>query len=65
MEHIVMMLTAIMVITVGSIKTKRKTTDQEKFRTMAKWYAIGLFLILASIPWGVLFLVNRPLLRAF
>jgi hypothetical protein len=65
LEHIVMMVTAITVITIGSIKTKRRTTDQEKFKTMATWYSIGLLLILASIPWGVLFLVNRPFFRSF
>ena len=65
MEHMVMMLTAITVITIGSIKTKRKNTDQAKFKTMAIWYSVGLFLILASIPWGILFLVSRPLLRSF
>jgi len=65
MEHIVMMLTAITVITIGSVKTKRKNTDKEKFKAMAIWYSVGLFLILASIPWGILFLVHRPLLRSF
>lgn len=65
MEHIVMMLTAVTVITIGSIKTKQKSTDREKFKTMAIWYGIGLFLILVSIPWGILFLVSRPLLRSF
>ena len=65
MEHIVMMTSAITIITIGSIKTKRSTIDQEKFKTMAKWYSIGLLLILASIPWGILFLVNRPLVRMF
>jgi hypothetical protein len=65
MEHIVMMLSAITVITIGSIKTKRETNDRQKFKTMAKWYMIGFVLILASIPWGILFLVNRPLFRLF
>lgn len=65
MEHVVMMLTAITVITVGSIKAKRRPTDQEKFKTIAIWYSVGLFFILTSIPWGILFLVGRPLLRSF
>jgi len=65
MEHIVTMLTAITIITIGSVKTKRKNTDREKFKTMAIWYSVGLFLILASIPWGILFLVSRPYLRLF
>lgn len=63
MEHIAMMLTAITIITIGNVKTKQKITDLEKFKTMAIWYAIGLFLILASVPWGIFFLVSRPLLR--
>ncbi len=65
MEHIVMMLCAITVVTVGSVRTKRKTTDRDKFKTMTTWYSIGLLLILASIPWGVSFLVSRPFLRGF
>ena len=65
LEHIIMMTSAITMITIGSIKAKRKNTDREKFRTMVIWYSIGLFLILASIPWGILFLVSRPLLRSF
>ena len=65
MEHIVMMLCAITIITIGSIRAKRKKIDRDKFRMMAKWYSIALILILASIPWGVLFLVSRPLFRSF
>jgi len=65
MEHIVMMLTAITLVTIGSTKAKRKAADLEKFKTMAIWYSVGLFFILTSIPWGILFLVSRPLLRSF
>ena len=65
MEHITVMLTAITVITIGSAKTKQKNTDREKFKAMAIWYSAGLFLVLASIPWGVLFLVSRPYFRLF
>ena len=65
MEHSVIMLSAITIITIGSIKIKRKTNDQDKFKTMAKWYSIALFLILTSIPWGILFLVHRPMFRIF
>jgi hypothetical protein len=52
MEHITVMLTAIILITIGSAKAKRKTTDQEKFKTMAIWLTIALLLILSSIPWS-------------
>ena len=65
MEHITVMLTAIIVITIGSAKAKRKTTDQEKFKTMAIWFTIALLLILSSIPWSFSPLISRPLFRAF
>lgn len=65
MEHITMMLIAITVITLGSVKTSRKTDDRDKFKTMAFWFTVGLFLILISIPWGFPPLVSRPYLRGF
>jgi hypothetical protein len=63
MEHITMMLTAVIVITIGSIKAKRKAADKEKFRTMAIWFSIALLLILTSIPWSFSPLISRPLFR--
>lgn len=65
MEHITMMLIAIVVITIGSARAKRKATDQDKFRTMAIWFTIGLLLILSSIPWSFSPLIHRPLFRWF
>lgn len=63
MEHSIMMLTAIALITVGSAKAKRKETDKEKFKTMVVWFSIGLLLILANIPWSFSPLVSRPYFR--
>ena len=60
-----MMLIAITVITLGSVKAKRKNTDRDKFKTMAIWFTVGLLLILMSIPWGFPPLVSRPYLRGF
>jgi hypothetical protein len=60
-----MMLTAIVLITLGSAKAKRKATGLEKFRTTAIWLSIGLLLILLSIPWSFSPLIHRPLLRWF
>ena len=51
MEHSLMMIVAIIVITIGSAKAKRKPTDLEKFKTMAIWFSIALFIILVNIPW--------------
>lgn len=64
MEHITVMLTAIVLITIGSAKAKRKTTDKEKFKTMAIWFSIGLLLILSSIPWAFSPLISRPYFRS-
>lgn len=65
MEHSLMMMTGIVIITVGSERIKRKKTDREKFKTMAIWFTIGLLVILSSIPWEFSPLVNRPLFRPF
>jgi len=65
MEHITMMITAVVLITIGSVKSKRKATDVEKFKTIAIWYTIALFIILTSIPWSFSPLTNRPLIRPF
>jgi hypothetical protein len=65
MEHITMMLIAITFITIGSAKAKRKTTDRDKFKTMAVWFTISLLMILSSIPWSFSPLISRPLFRGF
>ncbi len=65
MEHITMMLIAIVLITIGSAKAKRKVTDMEKFKTMAIWFTIALLVILSSIPWSFSPLISRPLIRPF
>jgi len=65
MEHITMMLIAITLITIGSAKAKRKTTDEARFKTMAIWFSIALFIIFMSIPWSFSPFTNRPLFRAF
>lgn len=65
MEHITMMLIAITIITVGSIRAKRQASHHDKFKTMALWYSVGLLLILMSIPWGFPPLVDRPYFRSF
>ena len=63
-EHITVMLIAVIVITIGSAKVKQKLTDAEKFKTVLVWFTIGLFLILTSIPWEFSPLISRPHFRA-
>ena len=65
MEHITMMIIAIVIITIGSAKAKRKQTDKEKFKTMAIWFSIGLFVIFLSIPWQFSPFTSRPYFRSF
>lgn len=67
MEHAFVMITAIIIITIGSKKVKRKTTDNEKYKTMAIWFSIGLFLILTSmpLPFSPPPFVRRPFFRTF
>lgn len=50
-EHISLMLLAIILITIGYSRAKRAASDQKKFKTTFWFYLIGLVLILASIPW--------------
>jgi heme A synthase len=50
-EHPIMMILAIILITIGWSKHKKKTTDSAKFKTFAIFYGIALLLILYRIPW--------------
>ena len=65
MEHSLMMVIAIVVITIGSARAKRKLTDPEKFKTMALWFSAGLLIILSSVPWAFSPLISRPYFRPF
>jgi hypothetical protein len=65
MEHSLMMFIAVVIITIGSAKAKRKPTDKEKFKTVAIWFGIALFIILLNIPWKFSPLISRPYFRTF
>jgi multisubunit Na+/H+ antiporter MnhB subunit len=65
MEHITMMTISIILLTIGSIKVKKKSTDQEKFKTMLIWYSIVLAIIFLSIPWKFSPFTARPYFRFF
>lgn len=51
-EHPITMILAIVLITVGWSKHKKKTEDAAKFKTFTIFYGIALILILARIPWN-------------
>lgn len=63
--HFLLMLTAIIVITIGSALAKRKPTAREKFRTMLVWFSIAMALIFLAIPWPFSPLANRPYFRPY
>lgn len=63
MEHITMMVIAVTVITIGSLKVKRRNTDQEKFRTTLIWFLVAFVIIVLSIPWSFSPFTSRPLFR--
>ena len=52
MEHPLMMILAVVLITVGFSKHKNKSTDKAKFKTIALYYGVALLFVLSRIPWG-------------
>ena len=51
MEHVLIMLIAITLITIGRKKAEKASLAANKHAAIIKFYAIGLILILAGIPW--------------
>lgn len=51
-EHPMVGIIAIALITIGFSKHKKKATDAEKYKTIAIFYGIALLLILSRIPWS-------------
>ena len=51
-EHPLMMVLAIVLITIGWSKHKKKTSDRAKFKTIALFYGLGLVFVLSRIPWA-------------
>ena len=50
-EHITMMILAIVIVHIGRAKSKKAATDLAKHKTAFWFYLIGLIIILAAIPW--------------
>ena len=53
LEHPLINIIAIVLITIGWSKHKKGATSEAKFKSLAFLYAIGLLLILARIPWSL------------
>ena len=51
-EHPLMMILAIVLITIGFSKHKSMTTDHSKFKTIVVYYGVALLFVLSIIPWS-------------
>jgi membrane protein DedA with SNARE-associated domain len=51
MEHLMGMIIAIVLVTIGHSKSKKATESAAKFKAIKLWYVLALILILAFIPW--------------
>lgn len=51
-EHLTMMLVAVVLVHIGRAKSKKAKTDLAKFKTGAIFFIISLVVIVAAIPWG-------------
>jgi len=52
LEHPLINIIAIVVISIGYIRAKKMTVSRSKFRSIYMTYAVGLLLILSRIPWA-------------
>lgn len=50
-EHTLGMFIAAVLLTIGSAKAKRASSDEKKFKTIAWMFTISLLIVLAFIPW--------------
>ena len=51
-EHPIMMILAVVFITIGFSKHKKKESDNDKFKTITMFYTLALIFVLAMIPWS-------------
>ncbi|MBC6365993.1 hypothetical protein [Algoriphagus sp. AK58] len=52
LEHPLINIVAIAIISVGYIRAKKLEQSRSKFRSIYMMYAVGLLLILSRIPWS-------------
>lgn len=63
-EHVAVMLLAVIAVHVGRSAVKKVSLASQKHRRAAIWFSVTLLIILFSIPWPFLSF-GRPLLRLF
>ena len=52
-EHPIVNILAIVCITIGYSKHKKRLTSTPKFNSIAVYYTLGLILLLSRIPWNM------------
>ena len=52
LEHPLINIIALALITIGWSRHKKKTEDVAKFKSIGIFYGLGLLLIVSRIPWG-------------
>ncbi len=55
LEHPLVNIIAIALITIGWSKHKKLTTSESKFKAISLFYGLGLVLVLSRIPWSLWF----------
>lgn len=54
-EHPLIMIISVILITVGYSKHKKKLTSHPKFKTLSIFYTLALIFVLSRIPWSAWF----------
>ena len=62
-KHSLVTIFSMVLIKIGTVKIKRKSTSQLKTKTTCVWFGIALLTIILNIPWEFSPLVNRPSFR--
>lgn len=55
LEHPLAMIIAVVLITMGYSKHKKKLLSKPKLKTIGIFYTIALILVIAKLPWKVWF----------
>lgn len=50
-EHIALMIIAVILVTIGYVKSDRAVDESKKNKLIVIYYSIALLLVLAAIPW--------------
>ncbi len=59
MEHMVMMLVAVMLVHIGRVKVKKAKKDTSKFNRGTIYYLLSLLVMLVAIPWPFREIIGR------